>query len=165
MDQLIATFHIDWKLLIAQLINFAVVFFVLWRFALKPVMRVMKERSQTIEKSLTEAAEIEQKLAKTNEEVKEQIRSAKHQATALIEQGKKQAEEKRSEMVVNAKREVEKIIAAAKIQIQEEKESAMKEARAELAHLVALGVGKMLGQSVTEKVDHEVRKNRLQKMK
>ena len=48
MDSLISTFHIDWHLIVAQLVNFAVVILVLWRFALKPLGKLMDERGQTI---------------------------------------------------------------------------------------------------------------------
>ena len=36
--QLISTFGVDWKLLIAQLINFFVLFFVLKRYAYGPIV-------------------------------------------------------------------------------------------------------------------------------
>ncbi len=61
MDSLVETFHLDVKLLIAQVINFAIVFLVLYYFALKPLLNVMNDRSAKIEKSLEDAKEIEKK--------------------------------------------------------------------------------------------------------
>ena len=55
MDSLISTFHIDWHLIVAQLVNFAVVILVLWRFALKPLGKLMDERGQTIAGGLENA--------------------------------------------------------------------------------------------------------------
>ena len=41
MDELVKTFHIDWKLIIAQTVNFTIVLGVLWYFAFKPLMKVI----------------------------------------------------------------------------------------------------------------------------
>ena len=62
MEELIQTFHIDWKLLIAQLINFAIVLFVLWKFAIKPLSKTMDKRTNDIEKSIDDAKKIEENL-------------------------------------------------------------------------------------------------------
>ena len=48
MDSIISTFHIDWKIIIAQAINFGVVFIVLYIFALKPLSKLMNERAEKI---------------------------------------------------------------------------------------------------------------------
>ena len=63
MDSLITTFHIDWKMIIAQLINFVVVFFVLYRYALKPLAKLMEERGTTIEDGLKNADKQKELLA------------------------------------------------------------------------------------------------------
>jgi F0F1-type ATP synthase membrane subunit b/b' len=52
MDSIISTFHVDLKLLIAQVINFGIIFFVLYKFAFKPIAKIMQERTNTIEKKL-----------------------------------------------------------------------------------------------------------------
>ncbi len=163
MDELIKTFHIDWKLIAAQLVNFAIVFFVLWKFALKPLMKAMTDREHTIAKSLSNAEEIEKKLTATNAEVAEHIREAKHQATAIMEQAKKQADAKRLEMLEKAKQEVSGLVSAAKNQIQAEKEEALRSAHLELSALVVSGVEKILGKNIDEKTDKKLIKERLTK--
>ena len=55
MDSLITTFHIDWKIIIAQAINFLIVFLVLYFFAIKPLKKLMAERVDKISKGLTDA--------------------------------------------------------------------------------------------------------------
>ena len=51
MDSIIETFHLDWKLFLAQVVNFTIVVFVLWRFAFKPLAKNLAERTRTIEKA------------------------------------------------------------------------------------------------------------------
>lgn len=165
MEELLTTFHIDWKLLTAQLVNFVIVFLVLWRFALKPLMKTMAERSTAIDQSLQDAEVIEKKLVATNADVAEKIREAKHQATAIIEQSKKQAEEKRNEILVDAKRDVEKIITQARLQIQQEKDAAVQDAKNKLVDVVASGMAKILGDELSPALDRKVIKDRLSKLK
>ena len=55
MESIIETFHIDWKIIIAQAINFGVVFVVLYIFALKPLSKLMAERSERISKGIEDA--------------------------------------------------------------------------------------------------------------
>ncbi|MBL8031980.1 MAG: hypothetical protein JNK33_06710, partial [Candidatus Doudnabacteria bacterium] len=43
------------KLFIAQLVNFSIIFFVLWRWVFKPITRHLQERTTRIEQSLQDA--------------------------------------------------------------------------------------------------------------
>src|SRR5262245_53133970 len=51
---------INWKLFIAQLINFGIVLFVLWKWVFKPVSSGLEARTTRIEKSLQDATQLEQ---------------------------------------------------------------------------------------------------------
>ena len=55
MADFFATFHIEGRLLIAQFVNFAIVFALLYFFVIKGLMKLMKGRTETIEKGLTDA--------------------------------------------------------------------------------------------------------------
>ena len=76
MEQIIETFHLDIKLLLAQAINFAIVFAVLYYFVIKPLTKVMAERSRKIEKSLEDAEKVEKRLEQTEEEYNKKILEA-----------------------------------------------------------------------------------------
>ena len=71
MDSIISTFHIDWKIIIAQMINFGVVFVVLYIYALKPLGKLMKERGEKIEAGINDAKKSGELLQKTSEEYKQ----------------------------------------------------------------------------------------------
>ena len=156
MDELIATFHLDWHLLLAQLVNFAIVFFVLWRFALRPLMKTMAERTATIEKSLHDAEEIEKTRKATDEEMRLRLKAAQEEALMVISESKRQAEEQRQQMLVKAKKEVEGVIKDAKVQIAGEKEQMLSEARAELADLVAQGISRVMEKNHDDKADKKI---------
>ena len=110
MESLIDTFHIDLKLLIAQFINFAIVFAVLYFFALKPLVKVMQERTKKIEKSVDDAKKIEEKLERSEKDYDKKLAEAKKEANAIMEKTHIQAEKKRNEMIAKAKSDIGQII-------------------------------------------------------
>ena len=54
----IGALGLDARGLVFQVINFAILLGVLYRFAYRPLLRVLEERRQTIEESLKSAADI-----------------------------------------------------------------------------------------------------------
>src|ERR1035437_937357 len=71
MDSIISTFHIDWKIIIAQMVNFAVVFVVLYIFALKPLSKLMAERAEKIKGGIDDAKKSDELLKKVTEDYNE----------------------------------------------------------------------------------------------
>lgn len=165
MDELIKTFHLDWKLLVAQLINFGIVLFVLWKFALKPLMKVMDQRKKEIEKSLDDAKKIEANLIMSNEGREKKILEAKKEAQRLIEEAQARGQEQGQKLIEEAKAEVQTVIAAAKEQISSEKDKMLKEVKAEVSQLVVLTTKKVLSEALDENLDAKIIENSLKKIK
>lgn len=164
MDELIKTFHLDWKLLIAQLVNFGIVLFVLWKFALKPLMKVMDQRKKEIEKSLDDAKKIEANLIMSNEGREKKILEAKKEAQRLIEEAQAHGQEQGQKLIEEAKAEVQTVIAAAKEQIANEKDRMLKEVKSEVSDLVIQTAKKVLSEVIDKKIDSEIIKQSLKKV-
>lgn len=156
MESLISTFHIDVRLLIAQAVNFAIVFAVLYWFAFKPLFKTMGERSAKIEKSLHDAAEIEKRLALTEKERTEIITVAKKQANLIVEEADKRGEERRNELIAKAKEDIGQVINVEKAKMIREKGETLKEIKKEVADLVVLTVEKLLDEKMTTDKDREL---------
>lgn len=155
MDSLISTFNIDVKLLIAQAVNFAIVFAVLYYFALRPLISVMRERTAKIEKSLADAKDIETKLARTEADYAGELARAKKEANDIIVKAQEQAEIKRQEMLARAKEDIGAIINEEKSKIQQEKARTLKELKTEVAGLVVAAAEKLLGKKTDGRTDRE----------
>ena len=52
IQQIAKTFGVDWSHLVAQIISFSIVCFLLHRFAYKPVLKMLEERRQQIAQGL-----------------------------------------------------------------------------------------------------------------
>jgi len=156
MDSLVSTFHIDYKLLVAQIINFAIVFAVLYFFVLKPLAKVMKDRTDKIEKSLFDAKEIETKLAKTEDDYMKEITRARKEAVVILEQAKITAEENKNITIARAKEEVGQIINQEKQKIQTEKAETLRDIKKDVANLVEAALVKLIEEKLNDKKDMEI---------
>ena len=106
IEQIARTFGVDWPHLIAQMISFGIVCFLLYRFAYGPVLRMLQDRRRLIAESLANAAKVKAELARTETQRQEVMVQANAQATKFIEEARVAAE-------VLLKQETRKAIAAA----------------------------------------------------
>ena len=74
-------FGVDWPHFVAQCISFAIVAFLLHRYAYKPILTVLAERKQRIKESLDNAEKIKQELANTQTKTHEIMVQAGQQAS------------------------------------------------------------------------------------
>jgi len=156
MENLIETFHLDVRLIIAQVVNFAIVFSVLYWFAFKPLAKVMAERSEKISKSLDDAKKVEEKLSETQAEFNRAMAEAKKQANAILEKASAQADDKKQAEIKRAKEEIGQIINQEKQKMQAEKAATLKEIKKEVADLVIASVEKVLNEKMDAKKDSEI---------
>src|SRR5476649_87408 len=61
-------FGISWPFFLAQVVNFSLVAFILWKFAFKPVLATLDERQKKIADGLRYADEMKAKLEATQQE-------------------------------------------------------------------------------------------------
>jgi len=156
MDSLISAFHLDIKLLVAQLVNFAIVFLVLYFFVFKPLFKTTGARSATIAKSLKEAKEIEERLALTKEEQKKMVKEAKIESSKIVEEAARKAEVKKNELIEKAKEEIGVLINREKERMQTEKAATLREIRQEVGELIAASWQKILKEKMDKPTDEKI---------
>ncbi|MBP9715274.1 MAG: F0F1 ATP synthase subunit B [Candidatus Pacebacteria bacterium] len=144
MEEFVETFHIDWKLMIAQIINFGLVFLVFYFLAAKPLRKLMKERTEEIEGGLVNAKTNEELLKATKTEYESALQKARLEADAIFNESKKEVVKKREEMLENAKKEVATMIDAGKKSLEQEKTKMVNDAKNELASLAILAAEKVM---------------------
>ena len=153
MDSLISTFHIDWQMILAQIINFAVVFFVLYKFALKPLKKLMDERSATISGGLDNAKKQEELLKAQQEQYDQTLAQARAEAQTIMKEVKKDAEEKRAQIMEAAQKDSAAIFENGKKQLSDEKSKMLDEAKKELVTLIVNATEKVIGENMNEKIE------------
>lgn len=148
--ELIEKLGIDWKLLIGQLVNFAILLIILHRFVYRPVLRALQKRTDTIEQSLVNAKQIEENLTVSESEKDSILAKARQQAREIITEAMKTAEASRSEKLHAAAKEVEEIIMRARGEINQAKETMLKEVRTEVADLVVAASEKIMSEKIAD---------------
>lgn len=154
--KLISALGLDLKILIAQFVNFAVLFYVLYRFAYKPLIKFIDDRKDSIEKGVRNAETVERKLIEIEEKEKLVIKNAKIEALAIVEQAKAEAGQKRDDILAKAKDEIGKVIDAEKAKMQIEKAETLKEIKRDAAELVIAAMEKVLSARIDDKSEKEL---------
>src|SRR3989442_13076002 len=88
VEEIARTFGVDWSHLSAQVISFSIVCALLYRFAYKPVLRMLEERRQQIAQGLANTEKINAALAAIDTQRKEAMTAAQTEATRLIEEAR-----------------------------------------------------------------------------
>jgi F-type H+-transporting ATPase subunit b len=156
MEELIKTFHIDWKLIIAQLVNFAIVLFVLKRYAYGPILKMMTERSEKIEKGVKDAEHAHVKLAEIAEKEKEVLVEARKQAGVIIAQAEAIATRNKETILEESKQQTERMLADAAKKMDAERVHMMQEIKTQVADLVVAATGKVLAEKIDADKDREI---------
>ena len=150
MNSIISTFHIDWKIILAQAVNFAIVFAVLYIFALKPLNKLMAERSDKIAKGVNDAKTNAELLTLTKAEYEAALAKARAEAQTIFQEGRKKADAKRAEMLEEAKAEVKTVIDNGKKTLEAEKNKMVEDAKKEIVAL-AMGAARKLLEKQNDK--------------
>jgi len=156
MDELVKTFHIDANLLLAQLANFAIVLFVLYKFTYKPILKTLNDRTGKIEKGLKDAEDAQNKLSEMEKKEKEVLAKAKEEGQKIISAAEATARKNKDELLLETKQQAEKLLAEAGKKIEEEKSKMIADVRSEVASLVVMATEKILNEKIDAEKDGEL---------
>ena len=138
--------------LIIGLIAFLIVFGALGKFALPKIKATLDERADAIEGGLQRAEEAQAEASRVLEEYKEQLASAREEASAI----RTQAQADRSSMVEEAKNEARQaaaqVTAAAEAQMAADRAQAMSTLTRQVGELSVELASKVVGESLTDDV-------------
>lgn len=154
--ELLSNLGINGKLLVAQIINFLILLFVLYKFAYGPILKMLEERTKKIEKGLKDADESHKKLAEIVQKEKEVMAEARKEAQAIIVKAEEQAKKSKDEIAVEAKAQAEKIMQDTEKKIEDEKNKMLAEVKGEIAGLVIAATEKLIGEKVDNGKDREL---------
>jgi len=119
----------DIGLLFWMLLSFAIVFFILKKYAWKPVMKMLYEREEGIEKALKEAEKARKSVEKLQSEHDRILNEACVEREKIFREANDIKEKIVSEAREQALVEKDKILNSARIAIEAEKNTAIKEIR------------------------------------
>ncbi len=156
MGEFVNSLGISGPTLIAQVVNFIILFGLLYLVAYKPIMRMLDERSGKVEESMKQAEEIKEQAARAEEEYEKRIETASKEGQEVIARAMRTGEEVRQRSQQEAREEAETLINRARTEIQRERDEAIDELRKEFADLTILAAEKVIGRSLDKETHREL---------
>jgi len=142
--------------LLAQFINVAILFGLLYLVAYKPIMRMLDERSRKVKESMEQTEYIKQQAERAEEEAAKRIGAASKEGQEAVARAMRTGEGIRQEAQQQSKQEAEALIARARAEIQRERDGAIDELRKEFADITVLAAGKVIDRTLDKKAHRQI---------
>ena len=159
VQQIAQTFGVDWTHLIAQIISFSIVCFLLQRFAYKPVLKMLEDRRRQIKEGVANTKKIADDLAKAETRRQEMLTQTNDQITKLIEEARASAAKVKDEETQKAIAAAEQILTKAREAAQQDYSRMLADLKRELGRLVVqattIVTGKILTPEDQRRLDEE----------
>jgi len=154
--ELFAKLGIDWRLLVAQLVNFVILMTVLVFVLFKPIIAALDKRRQKIADSLENAEKIGAELKRTTEEGERLLSKSRAEAQRIIGEAQKESDSVRAAAAEKARVEVAGIVASGRAQLSADRDAMLAEVRKAAAELVAEATSKVVGEKLTSAKDKDL---------
>jgi F-type H+-transporting ATPase subunit b len=148
-ERIATTFGVDWPHLIAQIISFCIVCFILYRFAYKPILQMLDERRRQIAQSLADTERIKAELAAAEAHRRESIMQASAEATKFIEEARAGAARLQEQEVQKAIAAAEQILVRAREAAAQDYASMLADLKREVGRLVVQTTAQVTGKILT----------------
>jgi len=152
----LADLGINLPTLLAQIVNFVVLFGLLYLVAYKPIMRMIDRRSQSIKEGVEQAESMKEQAAHTEEEIRKRLEAASKEGQERVSRAVQIGEELRQRAEEEARQEADVIIARARTEIQRERDGAIGELRKEFADLTIMAAEKVIDRSLDKKAHRQL---------
>lgn len=134
--------------LIAGIIAFAIIFFVVWKFALPALRRTLEARQQAITGQLQAAEETKLEAQSLLTDYQQQVAGAREESDAIIDEARRTAEALRADIVAKAEADADEIRSKARRDAQAEMGRAQTALRGEVASLSMDVAERVIGSSL-----------------
>ncbi|MGH7629713.1 MAG: F0F1 ATP synthase subunit B [Gemmatimonadales bacterium] len=149
-------FEVNFGLFFWTWVVFAILFFLLKKFAWPSILRTTEERERAIAAQLAEAERNQAESARLLEEHKKLLAEARTSAHQLLADARNAAEKERGHALEKTKQEQEELLARARREIAAERDRAVEELRREAVDLSLAAAGKLIGERLGSDTDRKL---------
>ncbi len=136
------------NLMFWTLVIFLVLFYLLSKFAFKPITAAVEAREKALEEALASAKRDRDEAAKLLADHKAQIDAARSEGQKLIADARTVADKMRNDILEKARAEQQATVERAVAEIQREKERAVAELRREAVEMAIAGAGRVIEENL-----------------
>ena len=135
---------------LVELIAFAIIVFVMWRYIIPPINRAMTARQDAIRKEFAEADQARENAEAAEREFKAQIADARHAAAKIREEAREQGAAIIAEAREQAQVEAARIVEHGHTQLAAERQQTVTTLRSEVGSLATELAGRIVGESLED---------------
>ena len=157
--------QLDPGLFIWTILTFLILFFVLSKFAWKPLLTLLESRENMIKSSLEDAENAKQELERLNTESEAIISEARSEAQSIRVEAKSAAEKIKADIMTQAGEDAKKLRDETEKQIQVEKDKAISEIREEVVGLTIAVAEKVIRKNLSKVDNQELIEDSLKNLK
>jgi F-type H+-transporting ATPase subunit b len=128
----IGALGIDSRALVIQLITFVLAYFVLRRYAFKPILKVLQERRELIESGVKIGEEMQKERVELDKKVSATLRDARLQADGIVSEAHDAARDTVAEAEEKARQKADNITADAHTRAEQDKQQMRKQLEKEV---------------------------------
>lgn len=146
---LLEQFGVNWQNLLAQIVVFLAVFYILKRFAFGPILAQLEERKERIREQQENAEKIRRELAEAEETRKRLVAEANDRATKIVSEAEGTAAALTERRTQEAVAQAEAMITKAREASARDRDQMMSELKREVGKLVVQTTAKVAGKVLT----------------
>lgn len=146
--------HFFSSLIFWEVVSFAILLFVLWKFAFPPIMAMLEERERKIRESLEQADRTREQAEHRLKEYETKLAGAAREAEDLLNRARERAQVLQDENEKRMQADAERIKDNAAREIDHERRRAIQEIRDKTIDLSLIVAEKVVGRSLTD-ADHK----------
>ena len=129
-------------------ICFAIVAFVLMKYAFPRIREAVEAREKKIQSDLEQAEKAREEAQKEFDDYKKQLAEARSEANKIIEEARRSAEDVRKDLITKSEQEAAQIVERAQEQLQAERQRTLQELRNQVAEISIELAEKVVGRSL-----------------
>jgi len=145
----------DFGLFLWTLVAFLAVFFILRKFAWKPILGMLGEREKGIAESIATAERVRKEMSELQAENEKLLMQARAERSAMLKEAKEEQERIIAEAREKTRAITDKMMADARQQIEHQKMAALTEVKNEIGNLAVEVAGKILRKQLATQQDQD----------
>lgn len=143
-------FKVDFGLTIWMFVSFAILLFILWKFAWPMIMKTVDSRADLIDKGVEYAQNAKVQLDNAQQEAQKYVADARHQQADIIAEANKMKSQIVEEARDEARKEAQKVMDSAKLSIEQSRKEAEKNLRDEVSRYALAIAGQVTRELLKE---------------
>ncbi len=149
---------IDPKLLIAQIVNFGIFYFIFRKFIAAPLLSYLKKQQDEEVHRQKLSTDLESAHTSMESEKVKMLKEMKEKQKELMTEAKKAADESKADLIAQAQKQSEDIVSAGREMLEIEKKEVQKQLNEQVKQMAKLTIEKGLNEYLTPDAQKEITK-------